>query len=290
MFITSQIPYLRQFSSNWDGFDVVIEPVTEAGANLFKAMEPPAHDAISESWLDDEQLKSKATTGLKQLAQKVRELLERHFSQESEEQTEVEAFNEWFQVEGDQGNVSEDIDPTSGFRFSRKEASKSKSSSATKGDFDEDIGDTGEEAELEDGTEGGRSIEGGNSGQGGDISNGEGHGAGEGGTGDKGASKKAPKVIRETQINLEATRMLYAPNDSLKLFFTSPVTSKILVAISEFGADTQRFLPIKSSQSGNVNEDGLVEISVKKGERYEIQVVPERTVKRAIKISAVGKK
>ena len=47
MFITSAVPRLkRKFGPTFEGFDLLIEPASNASRAVIKSMEPPAHDGL----------------------------------------------------------------------------------------------------------------------------------------------------------------------------------------------------------------------------------------------------
>ena len=55
----------------FEGFDLLIEPASNASRAVIKSMEPPAHDGLNTSWIDDEAMRKKAETGMTQLRRRV---------------------------------------------------------------------------------------------------------------------------------------------------------------------------------------------------------------------------
>ncbi|MCG8623816.1 MAG: hypothetical protein MJE68_17715 [Proteobacteria bacterium] len=282
MFITSKIPYFRKRQS-WNGFAVLVEPVTDEGCKLIRAMEPPAHDDIQESWINDEGERDKATIALKQMADKMRAILEDLFGNPDIETSDI--FGDWFSYQGDSG--IDDDDPMAGFRFTRKEPPKSTNKAISTPDpdpidTDEDIGD-----------EGGKSTSGGGGGDG--PGDGPGHGDGEGGTGEKThRKKKLGQKLRENPIELRNVRMIPLADDKLKLIFQSTISGKILLSVSEMGADTQRLLSISESSEGNTFEaganEGMVELVIVKNQKNTLEVTLNDYTGHSIRLDAIRAK
>ena len=286
MFITSEIPYLKRLSGKFDGFDVLIEPVTAEGCELIRDMEPPAHDAINETCIDDVAYKRKATTALKNLAERTKDLLERHFDRTGKIDDGLDAFNDWFTYEADGGDDSEEFDPTGGLKFTRREppkpSKKDVKNQIEKPELDDDIGpDDGNE----DGDVGGAGIGGDGAGDG--RSDGPGFGDGEGGAGNSGGSTiDVSKVIKDSTVEIKNFRFLNDGTDRLKLFFDPTVKGKIYLSVCEFGADTQRFVPVKSTTLGEVTQEGLILLEIKSVDRVSIEVETATETRRAIRIAA----
>ena len=72
-------------------------------------------------------------TALKQLAKETKGLLEQYFGNHSSDSTRIEAFDPWFTIEDESGTEANDIDPTAGFKFTRK-PSKPKSNATSRED------------------------------------------------------------------------------------------------------------------------------------------------------------
>ena len=101
MFITSAVPRLkRKFGPTFEGFDLLIEPASNASRAVIKSMEPPAHDGLNTSWIDDEAMRKKAETGMTQLRRRVTELLERHVKINVEGSEQHAVFDKFFSVSG----------------------------------------------------------------------------------------------------------------------------------------------------------------------------------------------
>ena len=282
MFITSNIPYLQRFRKSLGGFDVLIEPRTPLGCQLIRDMEPPAHNALSETWIDDSKRKKKGTTALKQLAKETKGLLEQYFGNHSSDSTRIEAFDPWFTIEGESETEANDIDPTAGFKFTRK-PSKPKSNATSREDapFDEEDGMGGEEGGLggEEGGLGGE--EGGLGGEEGGL------GGEEDGTGSNNDDAEGIiRQIKESPVDLKNVRMIKLQSQELKLIFESASSGKLLLLVSEIGADTQRLLSIQSSSVGNINDRGLIEVEVEKGQKTSLVVETKNYSHRAIKLTA----
>ena len=291
MFITSNIPYLQRlkFYKSLDGFDVLIEPTTLSGCQLIRDMEPPAHNALNETWIDDPEMQKKATTALKQLAKETKGLLEQYFGNHSSDSTGIKAFDQWFTIEGESETEANDIDPTAGFKFKPK-PSKPKSNATSREDapFDEEDDMSGEEDGIggEEGGMGGE--EGGMDGEEGGMDGEEGGMDGEDdGTGSNNDDAEGIiRQIKESPVDLKNVRMIKLQSQELKLIFESASSGKLLLLVSEIGADTQRLLSIQSSSVGNINDRGLIEVEVEKGQKTSLVVETKNYSHRAIKLTA----
>ena len=130
MFITSAVPRLkRKFGPTFEGFDLLIEPASNASRAVIKSMEPPAHDGLNTSWIDDEAMRKKAETGMTQLRRRVTELLERHVKINVEGSEQHAVFDKFSVFGGEQ--ISDATDPTGGFIFSNRQVSESFQSNAS---------------------------------------------------------------------------------------------------------------------------------------------------------------
>ena len=289
MFITSNIPYLQRFSKSLDGFDVLIEPTTPLGCKLIRDMEPPAHNALSETWIDNPEMQKKGTTALKQLAKETKGLLEQYFGNYSSDSTGIEAFDQWFTIEDESGTEANDIDPTAGFKFIRK-PSKPKSNATSREDapFDEEDGMSGEEGGMGGTDDGIGGEEGGMGGTDDGIGGEEGGMGGEDdGTGSNNDDAEGIiRQIKESPVDLKNVRMIKLQSQELKLIFESASSGKLLLLVSEIGADTQRLLSIQSSSVGNINDRGLIEVEVEKGQKTSLVVETKNYSHRAIKLTA----
>lgn len=276
MFITSDIPYhLKRYPRTWGGFDVLIKPVD---GSLIRDMEPPAHDAIQEYWIDDEDARKKATLALKQLAEKTKVLLEKHFGNPTSDTDDSDIGLDWFPEESDSGR-DEDDDPMAGFKFVLNPPPQPSIKSSAKNEVpdESEIGDDGGSGEAETG--------------GGDQPGvGPGHGAGEGGTGDRDkTARKIREKLREQPIELQNVRMVRLADQKLRLIFHPTIEGKILLAVSEIGADAQKTLSITSTNRGHI-KDGMVEIPAKKGQKSFLEVETEDYTGRSILLAATRAK
>ena len=83
---------LRQF----EGFDPLLEPLDNDGKAFLRAMEPPQHNKISYTYLEEEKDQKKAKYTMKVLQKKVRQFLIKHLGENEINSVDINAFNDFF--------------------------------------------------------------------------------------------------------------------------------------------------------------------------------------------------
>ena len=256
---------LRQF----EGFDLLLEPLDNDGKAFLRAMEPPQHNKISYTYLEEEEDQKKAKYTMKVLQKKVRQFLIQHLGDNEINSVDINAFNDFFSMPDNDGKLSGEIDPQAGYIITRKKNKIITKAVTRTPDFEEEF-----EKELDSSYEGDKDlnfrpenpdnpepnptptpflpIE-----------------------GDKiivDSTDKTKKIrrLKEQPVTLLNSRIV-SKGSKLKVFFTSDFTGKISVAISKYGVDFKEILTFTSSDKGTINEkNGEILIDVKKAQRNEL--------------------
>ncbi len=256
-------------------FAGVFECVNDEGEKLIRAMEPPAHDDLSKDYLPVDE-RDRGASALKALANKLRELTEKHAASETQEAGEVDFLREFFSDEagdGDSDQELEDRDPAGKFVVTPKPVKLPPPKPVIlEPEVDDDDDDDESPDENFPGEDGGAGTDGG--GGGGSGGDGPGRGPNEGGSGDRGNS---PRPLPNEMIALNNCRFVRISENKFRLLATPTASGKLSLGIYEVGADSDEEINVISSDMGSV-EDGLVITSVKKGKRLKIMIELDRDV------------
>jgi hypothetical protein len=246
MAITSAIPKLTKISPRYADFACLLEVHSEAGNDVIRSMEPPAHDALSKQNMP-ENSQSMGEKLLVNLSKAVKQRFDDLLVSDVEEEGEVDFLKEF--LADDTGEAGEadplmEIDPNGEFVINPKPLSAFVPSGTADGD--QDVTD---QEEAEDGTEGGAGTGGGGGGGGG---GGSGDGDGRGGTGKK-------KKKRKKGLSIQHQRAV-TQEDGAKLFVRALVKGPVALEVIEVGADRFETLPVQTSSIGKV-KNGLIELT-----------------------------
>jgi hypothetical protein len=281
MFITSSIPRLkRKFGSSFNGFDLVIEPASASSRLLIKYMEPPAHDGLNISWIDDEQLKNKTESGMSHLRKRVIELLERHLKIETGNAQQHDVFDKYFSVSGGGEQISDATDPTGGFVFSNRQISERFQSNAAilSSDWSHDL----EDGEPEQNDENQPSSE--EKPKSPQIANGS-------EVGSEPTPKESQKSISDfglKPVDLKNVKMRSLSGSVFMVQFTPEKTGHLKVLFAEQGSDLKTLMKVKESSQGNVSDDGALFIYCEQGAKVRLEITLNKTLSGALSLLASG--
>ena len=273
MLITTELERLRTFA-NMKDFVAIVECHSDKGLRLLRSMEPPRHDSFDPEELDTEDEQRKGSQALKSLGERVRELLKIHAQVELTENGSVDFIAPLFQDEAEENTNrnSVDRDPDGELLFQPKPI---KSPPTGKTTTEDDIADPDD---GEEGTEGGAGGGGGGGGDGGGT--GPGDGTGSGGTGNRGSGSD-----KSQSIHLIDVRTVPNGNGELDVFFTPQSDHLANVRVSSLGADVEDALMIVESSDGEL-AGGILQLSLKKGERTKVTLKTDRQSEGGYKVSA----
>ncbi len=292
MLITDQLTtFWKRPPTRYKDFSGVFECLDSDGEKILRAMEPPAHDDLSKDNLPISEM-DRGTTTLNALGQKLKDMLDKHATNESDDAGEVDFLKRFFADEADDGAADqalEERDPNGRFLITPKPVKLpapkpidlGEDENTPEDDLDDQPSDENGDTSGETG-----GAAGANEGEGGEGSgNGPGQGSGQGGTGER-STKPRPHIHK--LISLHDCRFVRLNSDELRLHTTPTGTGPILIEILEVGADNDEELSIASSDVGEI-KDGLLSIDVKKGERVAIFLKTSRPVVGGVKAIASSK-
>jgi hypothetical protein len=272
MLITESLPGLVRFG-DFKEFAAVLECPTDKGIAMFRAMEPPRHDALEPDRLSPEQRHS-GRTALRELAAWVRKMLARHAKDPIAERTSLDELAAFFGDEADDGTGKQRDENPGGAIVIRARALKVKQTSAPYGGSAASVDD--EDDGLNDG-----------SGDGDGDGDGEGEGEGEGGGkgearggggngegGDKAGSSGGAQQRRTQGVGLplsDVRAVLLSPN-SRRVAFTPTASGVLNIELQDSGADTNYALQVTSSNVGTVKGGRIEQVPAKAGLRCVLDV------------------
>lgn len=281
MFITSSIPRLkRKFGASYLGFDMLIEPASSASNSLIKSMEPPAHDGLNTSWIDDKELRRKAESGMVHLRRRVTELLERHLKIEVNDEEHHSVFDKFFSISGGGEKISDATDPTGGFVFSNRQVTETFQSNAAllsrswsheleASDVDNKQSNTPEKGNAPETND------------------------------DEKAEKQAPdlgaqesedsvKEFKSKPVDLSNVKMRsLAPNKFIVQFKPSK-TGKLKLLVAEQGSDLKTMVRVNESNLGQVSEEGALFVDGEEGVKVQLEITLQKPLSGALSILASG--
>ena len=281
MFITSSIPRLkRKFGASYLGFDMLIEPASSASNSLIKSMEPPAHDGLNTSWIDDKELRRKAESGMVHLRRRVTELLERHLKIEVNDEEHHSVFDKFFSISGGGEKISDATDPTGGFVFSNRQVTETFQSNAAllsrswsheleASDVDNKQSNTPEKGNAPKSTDDDKTEK-----QAPDL------GARE--------SEDSVKEFKSKPVDLSNVKMRsLAPNKFIVQFMPSK-TGKLKLLVAEQGSDLKTMVRVNESNLGQVSEEGALFVDGEVGVKVQLEITLQKPLIGALSILASG--
>ena len=255
--------------NQFEGFDLLLEPMDRKGKAFLRAMEPPQHNKFSYTYLEKKEDQDKAKKTTRDLQRKVRQFLIEQLGVNEINSVDINAFNEFFSMPDDNGRLSGEVDPQAGYIITRKKNKIITKTVTRTPEFEEEF-----EKELESSYEGNEDLnfrpE--------NPDNPEPNPTppqfeaidGDYAVVDSKDKNKKIRKLKEQPVKLKDPRVV-SKGKKLKVFFTSEFSGKISLAISKYGIDFKEILTFASSDKGKVNEEnGEILIDVKKSERNEL--------------------
>lgn len=281
MFITSAVPRLkRKFGPTFEGFDLLIEPASNASRAVIKSMEPPAHDGLNTSWIDDEAMRKKAETGMTQLRRRVTELLERHVKINVDGSEQHAVFDKFFSVSGGGEQISDATDPTGGFIFSNRQVSESFQSNAATlaASWSHEL-ETSEvdDNKLNNPRENDQNTQ--------PSPNDKNKPAP-----DLGAeqSENSVKEFKSKPIDLRNVKMRSISAEKFTVQFSPERGGQIKLLIANQGSDLKTIMMVKESNRGTVTENGAIILECEQENKIQLEIVLEKPLDGAITLLASG--
>ena len=262
MFISENVKGLARFS-DFKEFSAVFICTSQDGNSLLRAMEPPKHDDFEPELLQGE--KARGNKALKEIAEKVRDILGKYAKDPASEITSIDELKEFFGDENESGGGknNEETDP-SGNIIIRAKQMKSKSLTSTKAGLDAGLG-------LDDGDLGG-----------GDDT--EHHGSTVTQS-DNPKQKGAGDNPTKSLVALQNIRAIMQNGNSRKVFFTPTKTGMIQLKMLQVGADAEYEVAIYNTSDGLLKDAGVA-LEVIKGQRVEIDIGMKQEYLGALKVVA----
>jgi len=279
MFITSAIPRLkRKFGPTFEGFDLLIEPASNASCAVIKSMEPPAHDGINTNWIDDESMRKKAEAGMTQLRRRVTELLERHVKINIEGSEQHAVFDKFFSVSGGGEQISDATDPTGGFIFSNRQVSEIFQSKATtlRASWSHELETTEiENDRLNNPKENDETTQ--------PSSDNKNKPAP-----DLGAerSENSVKEFKSKPVDLRNVKMRSISDQKFVVQFSPEQSGHIKLLIANQGSDLKTVMMVKEANIGTVTDNGEIVLECEQDTKIQLEIVLEKPLDGAITLLA----
>lgn len=300
MLITESIPnFWKRVPGALRDFVGIVEVLDPNGSQLIRLMEPPSHNSLDVDRMPTLEDKKKGDLVLEKLAEKLKELVNRHAGGSDEGFGRVNFMAEFFADEaGDDGGdtLGDEIDPNGNFRFAPKaiklppvskitlesELEDDDDDSSIEDSHSEDQDDSGQEAPQDNGNLGGAGFAGGSS----TPANKEGPNKGDGEEG-RGIP---PRIDKERDkpsrpIQMRKVRIVKLGDRRAEIFATPSDNGKAVFRIHEVGADFDEPFEVLSASLGTVVRGG-VEISLKQEQRMKLTVEFSRPIFGGLKLVA----
>lgn len=265
MFITDNLDGLKSFS-NFKEFVAVFSCQNIEGNALLRAMEPPKHDGFEPDRLPTEKERKKARRALRALAQRVRDMLNKHAKDPVSEVTTLDELKDFFADDTgeDGGKATEEINPFGALKIRGKP-------------IKQPTLPTGLDPEDQDGDDDGDS-------DGGGGAEGKGGGDGKGGTGRGTGGSSSPSHSGDP-VSLDNLRAITQHSNTRKIIFTPKKTGMIHVQAKEVGADSDFDINFTSTDVGEIYNGG-VRLNAVRNERLTMIVNLEEDFSGALKVIA----
>ena len=274
MFITDDIPNVRKrYSESFRDFAVVVECQSKEGKKMLRDMEPPEHNAIQPDRISDMAGRGKAKKALRDLANEIRSLIEKHTTDPVKSGGVIEHLAKHLAIDAEDDDAIDDeneIDPEGRVVLNAIPYRPPRSSQETGDDESEDEGEGGEGGE----------------------SGGVRGGGGEGGTKTPGPnpddvpgpslpSMRERVVIRDIRVVTTGPRLL-------QVYATVDEGAKVNLSIREVGADREDDLLVKELNGVSVDVEGYdgggVSVRFAKSDRVRMEVTVNRDIVGGTKI------
>lgn len=246
-------------------------------------MEPPPHNDFEPDRLPTTQQQRAGRVALRELAEWVRQMLQRHAQDPIAEVSEIDELAEFF-GDDEEGSGPKhkngDENPRGALKIRARPLPKKKSTTsniqddATLETDDTDFGGDGDDA----GESGG---DGGGSGGGGGKNESTGGDTTKGGAGGGSASPKNPI----STLALQNVRAVILSPVRRRISFTPEIAGQVKVTLEDSGADTNRLLKITSTSAGAVSGGDLT-IQCNVNQRLTVDVELDRVFQGTIKVKA----
>ena len=281
MFITSSIPRLkRKFGAPYLGFDMLIVPASATASLLIKSMEPPAHDGLNTSWIDDIGLRKKTENGMVQLRRRVGELLDRHLKIKINDEEHHSVFDKFFSISGGGEKISDATDPTGGFVFSNRQVTETFQSNAAilSASWSHELKTSDDENKQSSTSKKSESPE---------IND------------DEKAGKQAPelgaqesedsiKEFKSKPVDLSNVKMRSLAPDKFVVQFMPGKTGHLKLLIAEQGSDLKTMVRVKESNLGQVSDEGALYVDGNEGVKLELEITLQQPLNGALSLLASG--
>ena len=271
MLITDELAGLKRFGP-FKEFVAVLDCLSEKGATLLRAMEPPRHDDFEPSRLPPDK-RHGGRVALWEITAWVRDMLDRHAKDPVSQVTTLDEMAEYFGDEEEAGPGKRTDENPGGAIIIRQRPVKLKSrpSGVEQSREDLDDEDNNDDGDGDQGGDAGAKNpspgEGGSSAQsdlGNDKSTGTKNQAGK--SGSRG-TRAAP-----SGVELRDVRAVMLEKSWRKVAFTPSITGIISVELQDSGADTNHLLKVKNTTVGSMADGRIDGIHVVAGKRCIIDV------------------
>lgn len=282
MLITSELARLRRFGE-FKEFVAVLECLSDKGNALLRAMEPPPHNDFEPDRLPTLQQQRAGRVALRELAEWVRQMLQRHAQDPIAEVSEIDELAEFF-GDDEEGSGSKekngDENPRGALKIRARPLPKKKSAASdSQEDHSQDDNLPGDDGDDGDDTGDGDGDEGGSGGSSGSNES-TGGDATRGGAGGAGSSKNHVSTLA-----LQNVRAIVLSPARRRISFTPEVGGQVKVTLEDSGADTNRTLKITSTSVGVV-ANGDLSIQCNMNQRLTVDVELDRVFEGTIKVKA----
>ncbi len=288
MFITNlgdhKSSIFQGFSSKYQRANIIIEANSIKTSDFFVELEPPDHNKIELTQINDPEKLKKSRKALQNLKKEIIEIMDKHFCEEEVDPENIDFFDDWLVTEGDRLE-SKDFDPFSRIRFNIRSQKllqvKRKTKSNETEIFEEDI-----ENDLEDafGSEEFTPVN---------------PGPNPPGPNPPGPvpipepvpvpKPRRPKRRNSPKQNIELINpRIIISNNKAKIFFTPTKTCRVELELNEYGADIMEGIQILevNDESANLTEQGTLELNVIKNERVTLDIELDKNNINSVKLLA----
>jgi hypothetical protein len=269
MFITDQLDRLKRFSG-YKEFVAIVQCKSTKGNELLRAMEPPRHDDFEPDRLVSKSEKQRAKRSLAEVANWVKEMLNRYARDPVSEVTQISELADYFgdDAEPEGKGTGEETNPEGGIEIRAQPLPKRPSKIVRESEVVEG-------GEGDDGG-GGR----GDDGEGGDGGGGDGGGSGDS-SGGGGGSNIGKKVVG---IPLSDVRSVPLAKNIRRVAFTPSRGGLFHLVLFEAGADVDRRLAAARTTNGLVQDGRIVGLLAIPGMRMSLDVELQEPFEGSMKV------
>lgn len=269
MLITDELANLKRFSA-YKEFVAVLECRSAKGLKLLRAMEPPRHDDFEPDRLPLDQ-RHTGRVALKDITAWVRAMLDRHAKDPVSEETTLDEMADFFAVDDEAGVAKKpDENPVGNIVF-RQRPIKLKSRPLAQGSGAGSPTDDDDQSDEDDGPKTGAQPGDGKGSVAGKVATSQASKqSAKTGTGEGGAS--IGKRTTANGINLRNVRAVLIGPRERTVGFTPSITGLLQVELQASGADSNDFIEVEGSDTGNLVDGRIQGIEAVEGERVIINI------------------